>query len=61
MVEVPCKHPHRRKETSTMRIPAILPHELLSWLAENNRFYVSSNVITGGGKPPNGFIQGKIK
>ena len=46
MVEVPCKHPHRRKETSTMRIPVILPHELLSWLAENNRFYVSSNVIT---------------
>lgn len=45
MVDVPCKHPERRNETSTLRAPVILPHELLSWLAEHHRFYVAPGAI----------------
>ncbi len=47
MVEVPCKHPCalRRRETSSIRVPVILPHELFSWLAENKRFVVAPHVI----------------
>lgn len=45
MVEVPCKHPQRHHQTSTMRVPVVLVHELLSWLAEHRRFYVSPEAI----------------
>lgn len=45
MVEVPCKDPHDRTKTTTMNVPVILPHELLSWLAENGRFYIAPNII----------------
>lgn len=45
MVEVPCKHPSKAKQRSTLRIPIILPHEILGWLSENGRLYVSPNVI----------------
>jgi hypothetical protein len=45
MVEVPCKDPHDRTKTTTMKVPVILPHELLSWLAENGRFYIAPNII----------------
>ena len=45
MVQVPCKNPRRPKVTTVLRIPVILPHELFSWLSQNNRFYVSRDVI----------------
>lgn len=28
-----------------MRVPVILPHELLSWLAEHQRFHIAPKVI----------------
>lgn len=40
MVEIPCKDRERPSQRSTMRVPVILPHELLNWLGENNRFRV---------------------
>ena len=45
MVEVPCKDPHHRNKTTSIRVPVILPHELFNWLAENHRFYVSPDAI----------------
>lgn len=45
MLEVPCKHPERPKEKSTIRIPVVLPHELLNWLAQSNRFRIDGTLI----------------
>ena len=45
MVQVPCKNPRQLKATTELRIPVILPHELFSWLSQNNRFYVSPDLI----------------
>ena len=45
MVEIPCKNRDRPKEKTTIRVPVILPHELLNWLAENDRFRVDQAMI----------------
>ena len=45
MVAVPCKDPQRANATTVLRVPVILPHELLNWLSANQRFSVSSDVI----------------
>lgn len=45
MVEIPCKDRHRLKQQTTMRVPVILPHELLNWLAQNNRFFIHPDLI----------------
>ena len=45
MVEVPCKDCKRPKQKTTMRIPVILPHELLHWLGQNNRFHINQTAI----------------
>ena len=45
MVEIPCKNRDRPKEKTTIRVPVILPHELLNWLAENDRFRVDQTMI----------------
>lgn len=44
MVEIPCKDRERPSQRSTMRVPVILPHELLNWLGENNRFHIDQTV-----------------
>ena len=45
MVEVPCKDVKRPKHRTTMRIPVILPHEILHWLGQSNRFHINQTMI----------------
>lgn len=45
MVEIPCKKPGSLQQKSTMRVPVILPHELLHWLAENRHFTIPRSMI----------------
>ena len=45
MVAVPCKDPHQRGQNTTLRVPIVLPHEILNWLSANKRFAVSSDAI----------------
>ena len=45
MVEVPVKKPGCPKQKTTIRVPVILPHELLNWLSANKRFNIHPDLI----------------
>ena len=45
MVEIPCKDRTKPNQKSTMRVPVILPHELLHWLGQNKRFHIHQSLI----------------
>ena len=45
MVEIPCKDRNKPTQKSTMRVPVILPHELLHWLGQNKRFHIHPSLI----------------
>lgn len=45
MVEIPCKDRNKPKQKTTMRIPVILPHELLHYLGGKQRYYIDPSLI----------------
>ena len=45
MVEVPCKDRQKPGQRTSVRVPVILPHELLHWLADNGRFRFDPGLI----------------
>ena len=45
MVDVPCKDRTKRSGKSTVRVPVVLPHEMLNYLAETGRFRIHPSLI----------------